>query len=92
MESFYDSFPPSQANSLAIFSFVEFLKGELRHISILQMASQIVFLFTSLVKIYSSWEYITDSWKKIIFTLFSGSRCYEIMNQLTVTFSEVKIK
>lgn len=48
------SFPPSQANSLAIFSFVEFLKGELRHISILQMASQIVFLFTSLVKIYSS--------------------------------------
>lgn len=56
------------------------------------MASQIVFLFTSLVKIYSSWEYVTDSWKKIIFTLFSGSRCYETMNQLTVSFSEVKIK
>ena len=30
------SFPPSQANSLAIFSFVEFLNGELRHISILK--------------------------------------------------------
>lgn len=52
------SFPPSQANSLAIFSFVEFLKGELRLISILKTFTNgvrnCISLHFARKKIYSS--------------------------------------